>query len=318
MGQKLETARTDITNIKKTTDKIVYNDTNKSLTIFPKQLEDSTKNNNSAQGRYSLVTGWNCSTTPMVDSNNYGGGNSFAGGDTCQASHSNSFVYGQGLKSVNDHCTVVGKYNNPGSDWNASFWVGGGYSDSNRQNLLIIQPNEGGQVHYRGELKKADGWIGDFAEYFEWEDGNINNEDRVGYMVELSDTGKIKFASSIDNCIGIISETCTITSGSCSFEWHGMYLRDDFGRIIYDNIDGEMIPKKNPEYNPEVSYISRDKRPEWCKVGLIGQILTRQDGTLIPGDFADCKDGIATKSQNKQGYRVVKVINNNVALLLVK
>ena len=309
---------------KKTTDHISYGGkAYQSLTLFPKEINDANGNqtsttNNSAKAPYSLVTGYKCSTTERVEASTGGGGNSFVGGESCNSSHANSLVYGKGLQSVNDNCSVLGRYNNPDFTWDASLWVGGGSSDNNRQNMFIIQPKDGGQIHYRGELKKADGWIGDFAEYFEWEDGNPNNEDRVGYMVELSTSGKIRFATSIDNCVGVTSETCTITSGSCSFEWHGMYLRDDFGRIIYEDVDGEMIPKKNPNYNPDASYISRDKRPEWCKVGLLGQILTRQDGTLEPGGFAVCVDGVATKSLDRQGYRVVKVINGNVALLLVK
>lgn len=48
----------------------------------------------------------------------------------------------------------------------------------------------------------------------------------------------------------------------------------------------------------------------------IGQVLTRQDGTLKVGGFAGCKDGVATKSES--GYRVLKIINENIALLLVK
>mgnify|MGYP002508395644 CR=1 FL=1 len=48
------------------------------------------------------------------------------------------------------------------------------------EKLMIVQEN---QIHYRGELKEASGWIGDFGEYFEWADGNPEGEDRVGYMV---------------------------------------------------------------------------------------------------------------------------------------
>ena len=216
---------------------------------------------------------------------------------------------GSSLVSPNDNCLTVGRFNNAQTSWDAMLWVGSGSSESNRKNQMIVQEN---QLHYRGELKEASGWIGDFGEYFEWYDGNPNNDDRVGYMVQLNEN-KIEYSTSFENCIGIISDTCIITGGCCSFEWHNMYLRDEFGRELKDE-NGESI--LNPDYNPEIQYVSRDKRKEWGKVGILGQIYTRQDGTLKVGGFAGCKDGIATDAES--GYRVLKIINENVALLLVK
>lgn len=216
---------------------------------------------------------------------------------------------GSGLTSPNDNCLTIGRYNAHQNSWNAMLWIGSGSSSSSKKNQMIVQND---QLHYRGELKEASGWIGDFGEYFEWNDCNPNNEDRIGYMVQTIGN-KIELAKSIENCIGIISDTCIITGGGCSFEWHNMYLRDDFGREIKDENGNSIL---NPEYNPEEEYISRDKRKEWGKVGILGQIYTRQDGTLEIGGFAGCKNGIATKSDN--GYRVLKIVNENVALLLVK
>lgn len=216
---------------------------------------------------------------------------------------------GSGLTSPNNNCLTIGRHNTSSPDWNAMLWIGSGSSSSSRKNQMIVQEN---QLHYRGELKEASNWIGDFGEYFEWNDGNPNNDDRVGYMVQLNEN-KIEYSTSFENCIGIISDTCIITGGCCSFEWHNMYLKDEFGRELKDE-NGESI--LNPDYNPEMQYVSRDKRKEWGKVGILGQIYTRQDGTLKVGGFAGCKDGIATDAES--GYRVLKIINENVALLLVK
>jgi hypothetical protein len=216
---------------------------------------------------------------------------------------------GSGLQSPNNNCLTVGRYNSSASTWNAMLWIGSGTSTTSRKNQMIVQEN---QLHYRGELKEASGWIGDFGEYFEWNDGNPNNEDRIGYMVQLNED-KIELAESFENCIGVISDTCIITGGGCSFEWHNMYLRDDFGRELKDENGNSIV---NPEYNPDVEYISRDKRQEWGKVGILGQVHTRQDGTLKVGGFAGCENGIATDSDH--GYRVLRIINENVAVLLVK
>ena len=45
----------------------------------------------------------------------------------------------------------------------------------------------------------------DYAEYFEFEDGNPTKEDRIGYLVELSGA-KIKLANGTD-ILGAVSST---------------------------------------------------------------------------------------------------------------
>ena len=179
--------------------------------------------------------------------------------------------------------------------------VGGdGASANNRNTIFLIQK---GKAACRGAVDSNQSWVADFAEYFEWADGNPNNEDRVGYMVQMNDT-KIEKATDFANCIGIVSGTAAFISGGCLFEWHGKYLRDDFGRELKDE-NGESI--LNPKYDKDLEYIPREYRKEWSPIGLVGQVLTRQDGSLIVGGFAGCKDG-----------RVLRIINENVALLLVK
>jgi hypothetical protein len=179
-----------------------------------------------------------------------------------------------------------------------------------------VHDGNGGLAVY-GPVKPGSSWLqnSDFAEYFEWADGNPNAEDRVGYMVQMNGA-KIEKATEFANCIGIISSTSSFIGNACTFEWNKKYLTDEWSRLIYEEVDGKMVPKINPEYDPTLEYIPREKRPEWSIVGLVGQVLTRQDGSLKVGGFAGCKDGIATASTT--GYRVLRIVNENVALLLVK
>ena len=237
--------------------------------------------------------------------------NSFVVGINNTADKPNSFLIGEGLVSCDENCLVVGQYNTPKyfSPDKTLFVVGEGSSDTARQNIFLVQ---NGKAACRGNVDSGQSWVGDFAEYFEWADGNPNNEDRVGYMVQLNGN-KIELATEFNNCIGVVSSTYSFVSGSCFFEWQGKYLKDNFGReIIGENGN----PILNPEYNEELEYIPREYRKEWSPVGLIGQVITRQDGSLLTGGFAGVKNGIATKAE--LGYRVLKVINENVALLLVK
>lgn len=261
----------------------------------------------------SFVFGQNC----HVESNS---SHSFVGGKDCYSYHRNCFIYGEGLEPGQPNQTVLGKFNNKinWNEQNVPFVVGWGSDPYRRRTILAVQDGpctnngDGGLMSW-GPMKAAASWLNsDFGEYFEWADGNLDNEDRIGYMVQLNGE-KIEYAKSFEKCIGIISGTCSFVGGSCSLEWHGRFLKDEWGRHLYDEENNLII---NPEYDENLEYIPREQRKEWSPVGLLGQVLTRQDGTLEVGGFAGCKDGIATKSDN--GYIVLKIFNENIALLLVK
>ena len=73
----------------------------------------------------------------------------------------------------------------------------------------------------------------DYAEYFEWEDGNPNDEDRVGYFAELIGD-KIRKADS-GLIIGVTSSstgTSGVTGDCAEVSWNNALLRDEFGRVI--------------------------------------------------------------------------------------
>jgi hypothetical protein len=214
---------------------------------------------------------------------------------------------------------VFGKYSTKLTDWNIRLQVGDGTSTESTRNIFVVQGmtpegNEGG-VHAKGAFKPDAGYINDFAEYFEWADGNINNEDRIGILVEL-DGNKITPANSIRDCIGAVSATSGFTGGACSLEWHGKYLRDKWGRLQTEQIGDAWVPVLNPNYDPNKTYIPREKRPEWAPIGLVGQVLVRQDGTLKVGGKAGCKNGIAIDAT--KGFRVLQIVDEETAVLLIR
>jgi hypothetical protein len=128
----------------------------------------------------------------------------------------------------------------------------------------------------------ADGaWTGggaDYAEYFEWEDGNINNEDRRGMSVSLVDN-KIKIAEKGEVIIGVISGNASIIGDAAWNKWSGKYLKDDFGSYILDE-DGYRT--LNPNYNADELYIPREQRPEWGVVGLVGKLSVIKGQPTMP------------------------------------
>ncbi|TKH11177.1 hypothetical protein FC678_12770 [Peribacillus simplex] len=151
---------------------------------------------------------------------------------------------------------------------------------------------------------------GDYAEMFETADGNSID---VGYFVTVSTEDKIRKAASNDLFIlGITSATPGLLGNSGCLRWQGKYLTDEWGRKKYHEVtipaqkdeEGNVIiperkimqPIPNPEWNPHEEYTSRVNRPEWVAVGLIGQVLVRDDGTCETHGYCwSNDDGIVTQ-----------------------
>ncbi len=130
-------------------------------------------------------------------------------------------------------------------------------------------------------------WTGggaDYAEYFEWSDGNPDEEDRRGISVVL-DGDQIRPAEAGEDPIGVISGNPSVVGDAAWNKWNGKYLRDDYGTYIQEDYevedeDGNTViqqrRKLNPAYDPDQEYTSREDRPEWDCVGLMGKLRIRK------------------------------------------
>jgi hypothetical protein len=158
----------------------------------------------------------------------------------------------------------------------------------------------------------------DYAEYFEWADGNPNNQDRVGMSVSLVGN-KIRIAQPGDTIIGVISATPAVIGDAAELEWNQKYLTDDFGRGLqeeyhawewtdedgkihsvasYEDVShvpitatkkthdglGNLLtrPVLNPAYDPAGKYTPRSQRKEWDPVGLVGKLRLRTGQPVAP------------------------------------
>jgi hypothetical protein len=89
----------------------------------------------------------------------------------------------------------------------------------------------------------ADGsWNGggaDYAEYFEWKDGNTSDEDRVGCSVVLDGNKIVKATDSDDasKIIGVISANPAVTGDSDIEQWLHKYERDELNRFIWEDYE---------------------------------------------------------------------------------
>ena len=145
----------------------------------------------------------------------------------------------------------------------------------------------------------------DYAEYFEWADGNPDNEDRRGMLVAL-DGDRIVPASG-NGFLGVISANPSVVGNSAVLNWEGKYKRDVFGCTVRDE-NGE--PILNPDYDPEKKYIPREQRPEWAAVGLVGRLVVTDDGSCKTGGYCTAKNGTASYSKSATRARVLKRIDD--------
>ena len=207
------------------------------------------------------------------------------------------------------------------------FIIGNGSAFDNRGNAFRV--TTAGAVY---GLKSYSSSGADYAEYFEWIDGNEENEDRRGYFVTL-EGDKIRKATDKDEYIlGAVSSTPATEGDTQSENWSGMYLKDVFGEKLTEIVEveettdesGRVIPAHtetrwvlNPEYDGSLEYKNRVERKEWSPIGLIGKLVVIDDGSCqVNGYCKPNSEGIATASES--GYRVMKRLDNNHVRILLK
>ena len=245
-------------------------------------------------------------------------------------SHTESYAFGKNLTSTEQNQILLGRYNKtPATSSFPYRFIFGDSVSSTSTNLMTLQSN--GNLSIKGSLTQN---ASDYAECFEWDDGNPNKEDRIGYIVTL-EGNKIRFADSTDDILGIISGTAGIIGNAAFLDWQGQYLTDEYGRIIYDEVeyeeevgqdeDGpiyrkykELSPRINPDFDSTLEYVPRTERPEWGVVGLMGQIYVRDNGLAVIGGYVTPTKGIATPSLEPTRMRVMERINDHIIRVFFK
>lgn len=262
------------------------------------------------------------------------GTNAFGEGSHAEGYYTTALRYQHVLGHSNDISTATDG-TNAGTSNGSAFVIGNGIVNGSASNAA--------RIDYNGKLwcKQAYSSTGaDYAELFEWADGNGENEDRRGYFVTI-DGKKIKKASSGDYIVGIISGNPSVI-GNTDMEWYGQFMRDEFGTFIKETYketvnetsideDGNVTEeerevdvefyKVNPDYDPDAPYTFRLDRPEWDAVGMLGVLPVRDDGTCKVGRFCRCADGgIATLATERSfdTYMVIERISENVVSLILK
>jgi hypothetical protein len=160
----------------------------------------------------------------------------------------------------------------------SSFTIYEGYSLGDRE------------FHLRGDGRAyADvSWNGggaDYAEYFEWDDDNTNNEDRRGYSVVLTNGNKIRKATSSDaaaDIIGVISGNPSVVGDAAWNKWTGKYNRDDFNSYITESYTVTEWTETDADGNDVQHSYETDKIPSGVTAPADATVLTQDaDGNTF-------------------------------------
>jgi hypothetical protein len=217
----------------------------------------------------------------------------------------------------------------------------GGYSGQNF--ITCVNGTSGNVFRVRGDGLVYGGAYSttgaDYAEYFEWGDGNPLNEDRRGHTVVMENAGKIRISVSSDNpydVFGVVSAMPSVVGDGAENNWVHKYKMDKFGNkvsnVLYflSNINNETERVRcnadasiegyvkvteeeyvtNPEYDQNVSYISRENRKEWVAIGLVGKLRVLPDQKVNPSwrfmRTISSDDGVVNE------YLLTSGVNSNV------
>lgn len=270
---------------------------------------------------YTSVGGARNSGTNDYCSIVHGNDNTFSGGRHIIAGYSNkvrgagNIVAGYGNEVTGDYNTIagnkhkVGTYGalicgyevNTGDSPGACFYAGNGTPQ------VTMRPN--GDV-----TAKAYNTSGaDYAEYFEWADGNPKNEDRRGMLVSLAGD-KIRLAHG-DEILGVISVSPSVCGNDYELYWRGKYKTDIIGEI---ELDKNGNPILSDEYEKDREYIPRSQRPEWAKVGLVGQLTVQDNGSCKVGGYVSARDGIGCATFTNTGIRCIKRLDSTHIRVIIK
>lgn len=286
--------------------------------------------NTISNSRNTYVSGVNNILEGVADSIVVGTLNIVKGDKTKDQMAKYNAVFGHHNEILNyDGCLVAGAWNHATANNQTVIGVNAKstYLSSENADILfnigngqekdgtLIQ-NSAMQVDFSGNVYAGGAYktIGaDYAEYFEWLDGNVDNQDRIGLFVTL-DGDKIKLANKDDYILGVISANPSIVGNSAELDWHDKYKTDVYGRLIYDESHNPIVSKN---YNDTLEYVPRGARKEYSKVGLLGQLVVQDDGTCeVNGYCTASVNGVATKSDS--GYRVIKRIDETHIKIILK
>lgn len=185
--------------------------------------------------------------------------------------------------------------------------IGNGNSANDRKNSFYVMDD--GTTY--AKVYNTTG--ADYAEYFEWADGNPENGDRRGLLVKL--VGDKIAAAHGDEILGAVSCRPSVIGNACEEHWHGKYKLDVFGDYVPDENGDRQL---SDDYEPEREYIPRSKRREWAPVGMVGRLVIRDNGKCQPGGYVSARQGIGMPTFTETRARCIRRLDGSHVEIIVR
>lgn len=308
----------------------------------------------------SLIAGANCNISSIYSSLSVGAYNNISSIQNSLVSGSNitiptvgySVISGMNYSGTGScyECIIGGASHNLGDYLSYSLVVGNGANLVNKTSDVKELTDSGiggiviggsgnafiatgkGNVYITGQYSSSGA---DYAESFEWLDGNTSQEDRRGRFVVLQGN-YIRYATKFDDkedVLGVISANPSVIGDAYEGEWCNKYETDVFGTPIYEEKTEEiklsegktethtvLVKKLSEDYDEAKEYVSRSQRPEYDYVGVLGKLVVVDDGTCEENGYCYPNvEGIATKTTDKtKGFKVMKRIDETHIRVWIK
>jgi len=187
-----------------------------------------------------------------------------------------------------------------GAGTNYVGWFSGTNSIVYVQDKLAIGITTPGSddLDVRGRAYCSGGWQTTNADYGELFEASGGKSISQGTSVVFTRGGRIRPAKEGETPFGIVTKNSAVVGNSYR-EWPGKYELDEWGNHVMEEVDEEieefdpensdptqakmvktgnkvMKPKLSKKYNPKKEYVPREDRPEWCMVGLLGQLRLKK------------------------------------------
>ena len=199
------------------------------------------------------------------------------------ASGSYSHTEGFYTKAASQYQHVQGKYNIEDAADTYAHIVGNGTSDTARSNAHTLDWS--GNAWFAGKVTSENV---DYAEVGQWADGNINDEDRIGYFVAIDDT----------------TEGRTMVKATSTADVRGV------------TVDS---PAFSGGYSADKADSNGELFKQYDYVAIMGIVPVIDNGTCtVNGRCMPADDGTAIPSTNNLGYQIIERIDSTRVMIALE
>ena len=160
----------------------------------------------------------------------------------------------------------------------------------------------GYELHYKDKYQRDElGNVITRTSYIEGMCDLLSHQKYGSLQVEQSELVKLQFATPKEICAQFANRL------------DAQHVK----QILAMEHEARQVALLNPKFDATLPYTSRSGRAEWCAVAHSGTAVVRDDGSCIVGRRCVPKEGVATRSSSKEGYRVLSRIGINSVVILL-